>query len=216
MTNPPNLKIPTSAPTDITVYEYGIRLDKECEPRVWEQIKKSRELYNNIIAAIRAIFDGMNAFVIERAGLEAKALANEINKLSEEDFKAAKAARNEDLLKEIARIRKEKRILLSEMLKKVRTEYKSDIQKQFFSQIGLNSRCITYKLRSDAVAQGLGWGTANAILTRLSRPASPRSALFTCIHSWMATGAFRASYSIRRYARPANLRPDTCCRFLPP
>lgn len=41
---------------------------------------------------------------------------------------------------------------------------RAEIQARFLSKIGKNSACETYQLRSRAIAEGLCWGTANAVL----------------------------------------------------
>lgn len=64
-----------SAPADIVVYEFGARLDENCAAAAAaEQIAKARRLYNTVIGCIRAVHEEMNVWVLERAGLRAKAL----------------------------------------------------------------------------------------------------------------------------------------------
>lgn len=148
---------------DSIIYEYGIRIDRESIALAAAQIALSRRLYNDIVAAIRHIVEELQAFVIERAGDEAKALQAKIAELSEA-FDAAKATDNESAMKQIAEERRECWKSLSAALKGARKEHRAEIQSRFLSRIGRNSACETYKIRSAAVAVGLGWGTANAVL----------------------------------------------------
>jgi hypothetical protein len=50
------------------------------------------------------------------------------------------------------------------MLKETRKALRAEINRDYLSKIGKNSSCETYKLRSKAVADGLGWATANQVL----------------------------------------------------
>jgi len=155
--------IPDQANQGIIVYEYGIRLDKESKPLVWQQIQLSRKLYNNIVASMRQTFDAMNTFILERAGDEGKQLNQAIEE-GIERFKTAKAEQNEDDIKETVLFLREKRAKLSEQLKGVRTQYKEETKRNFFNRIGMRTSCETYQIRSQAVKDGLGWATANEVL----------------------------------------------------
>lgn len=139
-----------------------IRFYPDDENIIWGQIKKKRELYNNIIACMRNIYADMQEFVLNKAGVEAQEIKAEIDRLTTE-FKAAKAANNEALMRSIAELRCAQWLKLSTALKATRKEFASEI-KQFTSKIGANSTCETYQLRCKAVDDGLGWGTANATL----------------------------------------------------
>jgi predicted RNA-binding Zn-ribbon protein involved in translation (DUF1610 family) len=155
--------IPAQGNREFFVYEYSVRIDEECLPAVWEQIRKARQLYNNIIAEIRQMFDDMNSFVFSHADASAITLAQDIESLSEQ-FKEAKARQDEESVKEIIRIRREKRIELFGQLRSVREAHKTEIRQRFLSRVGNKSSCPTYQLRCDAVSDGLGWGTANQVL----------------------------------------------------
>jgi hypothetical protein len=148
---------------DTLIYEYGCRLDKEAIPHVGDQIWHSRRLYNTLVARIREIVHEMKEFVLEQSGPEAKACQAEIDALNEA-FSVAKAEKNDDELKRIAEVRRGKWRELATLVKETRKTYRSDIQTRYLSRIGKNGSCETYQIRSQAVADGLGWGTANAIL----------------------------------------------------
>lgn len=149
--------------SNILIYEYGVRLDKECVKAVADQIHKARVLYNDIIAVMRAIISEQQAFVLDKAGDEAKALNMEIDALTEQ-FLAARANQGEDSMKLIAQERHQKRLELWRMLAGARKEHKQEIQERFLSRIGKRTECDTYKARCAAVADGLGGATATDIL----------------------------------------------------
>lgn len=153
----------TVPPGDILVFEYGVRLDKECVPAVFEQIHKSHRLYNKIIEAIREILNEMHEDVLSKGGPEIVALDKQIQALTEQ-FVTAKAAQDTETRERVAKERRDLRIKFSKALNVVRKEHKDEFKEKYFSKIGKNSRCLTYKLRSEAVGDGLGWATANEVL----------------------------------------------------
>lgn len=161
----PRQKItPADIPSgDSVIYEYGIRIDKDSAALVGAQISQARRLYNDVVASIRNTITDLQAFVVDRSGPEAISVQAEIEALTEA-FAAAKAADSEPDMQRIAESRREKWRTLSGMLKAARKEHRAEIQERFLSRIGRNATCDTYKLRSAAVAAGLGWGTANAVL----------------------------------------------------
>lgn len=148
---------------DSVIYEYGIRIDKDSAALVGAQISQARRLYNDVVASIRNTITDLQAFVVDRSGPEAISVQAEIEALTEA-FAAAKAADSEPDMQRIAESRREKWRTLSGMLKAARKEHRAEIQERFLSRVGRNATCETYKLRSAAVAAGLGWGTANAVL----------------------------------------------------
>lgn len=151
------------ANTEVLIYEYGARLDKECREAVGEQIIKARHLYNEIVACIRVIVAEMQAFVIEKAGPDAQAIQERITALSDA-FVVAKAANNEEEMKCIAQERRPLWRELGDQLKGARKAHRVEIQERFLNRIGKKSTCDTYQIRCKAVADGLGWATATAIL----------------------------------------------------
>lgn len=156
--------VPSDTPTgDALVFEYGIRLDKESIEAVNKQILLSRRLYNDIVAEIRSAVNSAHAFIVEKAGGNAVTLQQEIDSLTDE-FKSARAANDEERMRCLAQQRREKWAALGQLLQATRKTFRSEVQAQFLSRIGRNSSCQTYQLRCAAVAGGLGWGTANAVL----------------------------------------------------
>ncbi|WP_018079340.1 hypothetical protein [Thiobacillus denitrificans] len=148
---------------NVLIYEYGARLDKDCIQAVGDQIIKSRRLYNDLVATIRGIVTEMKAFVLEKSGPDAQRCQEEIDALNAA-FDAARAENNEDAMKCIAESRREKWRELAVFVKEARKNHRSDIQSMYLSRIGKNSACETYRIRSKAVADGLGWATANQVL----------------------------------------------------
>ncbi|THD10077.1 hypothetical protein [Metallibacterium scheffleri] len=155
---------PALPPTgDVLIYEYGARVDGDCLPAVGDQIAKARRLYNDLVAVIRGIVDEMRGFVLKHAGSEALALQARIDGLSEA-FDAARAANDEDRMKQIAGERRALWAELGEQVKAVRKAHRAEIQELFLSRIGKKSTCDTYQMRCKAVGDGLGWATANQVL----------------------------------------------------
>lgn len=140
-----------------------MRLDKDCIQAAGDQIIKSRRLYNDLVAAIRGIVTELTAFVLEKSGPDARRCQEEIDTLNAA-FAAARAENNEDAMKHVAAARREKWRELAALVKEARTNHRSEIQSLYLSRIGKNSACDTYKIRSKAVADGLGWATANQVL----------------------------------------------------
>lgn len=148
--------------TNVLIYEYGARLDKEAVQLVQDQLFKANCLYNEIVACMRDTLQEMAELQLEAAGDEAKVLQVQIEELNQR-FDAAKAKDDRDQLQIIAAERREVRRELWSKLKAVRGSVKEEV-KPLFARIGRNSSCRTYQLRSAAVAAGLGWATANATL----------------------------------------------------
>ena len=177
---------------DVLVMEYGVRPDRECLPAINEQIIMARRLYNNLVACIADVVGQMQAYVLERAPESARAVATRLEAL-EEEFQAAKAAKDEDAMKRVAQERRSLRPQLYGALKETRTALKKELSQNFLSRIGNNSSCDTYRLRSEAVKAGLGWATANAVLDS-------------------ALQAFKASFTrgrAPRFAKGADKTVDT-------
>jgi hypothetical protein len=164
MTDPLAIKIIPAPVTSATAlaYEFGARLDKDCLPAVHAQITKARRLYNEIIASMRGIVAELHAYVHAHASAEAKAAYARIETLNEE-FAAAKARDDEDAMRLAAQQRREMWGRYREAIKATRVELKADIAVRL-ARIGNKSGCDTYALRCAAVADGLGWATANAVL----------------------------------------------------
>lgn len=148
---------------DVRVYEFGCRLDKESVAAAVDQIFMARRLYNALIACERDIVGEMRAFVIEKAGPEAAAADERIERLNAA-FAAARADNDEGEMRNVARERRAAWRELADLLKAARKEHRSEIQARFLNRIGKKATCDTYKLRCEAVSAGLGWATANATL----------------------------------------------------
>jgi hypothetical protein len=148
---------------NVRVYEYGARLDAESREAVGDQIFKARRLYNALVACIRDVVEGLHAFEMESAGPVAAELQRRIELLNA----AFDAARADDDEPEMKRVAQERRLLwpeLGALLKRARQAHKQEAQERFLNRIGKRATCDTYKLRCAAVADGLGWATANQIL----------------------------------------------------
>ena len=149
----------------VRVFEYGVRLDLEALAAANDQISRSRALYNELIARMRAIFEEMSAWVLERAGGRAVELDAQARALSE-DFDKARSSNNEDAMRAIAGQRSSTWKELASLMAIARKEHAAELRKRFYSRVGANATCDTYRLRCDAVDSGLGWATANDVLDR--------------------------------------------------
>ena len=152
-----------SAPADIVVYEFGARLNQDCEAAASEQILKARRLYNAVIQCIRAVHSEMNVWVLERAGPRAKALQDRLS-ACELEIATAKATANVKRLHVLAPQRIALGTELTGLLRPIREKYRAEIRSLFFSRAGNTTTTETYQLRCQAVDDGLGWATATAVL----------------------------------------------------
>lgn len=156
------LNAAAAKPVNVTIYEYRFVPDHECEGLIWEQIRKARKLYNGIVEIMRATIDQARALTLERASVDAQALSARIEALSQA-FTDARAAKDDAAMKAAAQERRDCRRVLYPMLKTTRKEIKDELT-PIYRTIGKNSACSTYQKRCEAVDDGLGWGTANAVL----------------------------------------------------
>lgn len=145
------------------VYEYGVRLDNECVDEAFEQIQQARRLYNRLVESIRTIVEDLRQFILERAGNQAQELDGKIASLGE-SFSEAKARNDEAMMRQIAQERRAAWGELTVLLKATRAQYKAEVQARYLGRIGRNAQCDTYRIRTLAVHEGLGWATANAVL----------------------------------------------------
>lgn len=146
-------------------YEYRVYLDSDTRHAVWEQIILARRMYNDVIAKMREIYHSMQDCTLSHAGDEACTIIARIDALTEQ-FKAAKAASDDKLLKDVAGWRREAWRELSPILKAVRKTHKAEIQRLFLSKIGNGSASDTYPIRAHYIEKGLGWATATDVLDR--------------------------------------------------
>ncbi|CAG0882201.1 unnamed protein product [Cyprideis torosa] len=109
-------------------------IEDDCRGELWNQIILSRRLYNDLVACMREIYQQMQDYTLEHAS-GAVDIIGAIEKKNEE-FKAAKAAKDDEGLKRIAAERRELWRELSPLLKATRKEHKKPIQEQFLSRIG--------------------------------------------------------------------------------
>lgn len=152
-----------AGPADIVVYEYGARLDANCRAAATEQIDKARRLYNKLIGSIRTVHGEMNAWVLERAGPRAQVLHHQIATL-EHEIATARTAADGGILRQLVPQRIALGTELTALLRPVRQAHRADIRSLFFSRVGNTTATLTYRLRCQAVDDGLGWATANAVL----------------------------------------------------
>ena len=149
----------------VRVVEYGVRLDREALVAANDQIRRSRALYNEIVATMRAVFDEMNAWLFKHGGGRAIELDTQLRALTE-DFDKARSGNDEDAMQAIAAQRRPRWNELAGLMAMIRKEHAAELRERFYSRVGVNSTCDTYRLRCDAVNSGLGWATANDVLDR--------------------------------------------------
>jgi len=162
------ISIPKYCDASIASYEYGARLDEECLALAWDQIAKARELYNKVVERIREIVGEMQAYVIAQGGPAAAELQSQIDACNRR-FGMAKTCNDDRALREIALERRGRWKDFARLLASVRKDHMEILKSRFYARIGRNAGTDTYRLRAEAVAQGLGWATANAVLDNALR-----------------------------------------------
>lgn len=163
----PSITLGDVLPAQFLVYEYPVRLDAESLDPVWAQIRMARALYNDLVACMRDVVIEARALVLERAGDDAQRIARDIEATSAR-FMEARAANDEAGMKTAAQARRDLRRELYPLLSATRKTIKADL-KPIYSRVGKASSTATYQLRCAAVANGLGWATANAMLDNATR-----------------------------------------------
>lgn len=152
------------SPTDVLIYEFGARLDKPSQQLVHDELFRAHQLYNNIVAIMQDMMRQIAQTHLDAAGDEAHALHEAIER-STAAFAAAKTANDEDGMRQAAQERRAQRRQLWDLLAAARKDSAvRELTRPLYAQIGRNSTCATYKARGAAVAAGLGWATANAVL----------------------------------------------------
>jgi hypothetical protein len=116
-----------------------------------------------LVESIRARVAQLQSFVLKTAGGDAQDLPRRIEALNVQ-FKEARGADDSELMHTVALERREAWHRLSQQLKPTRIGLKQEIGDRFLRRIGKNVGCDTYQLRCEAVANRLGWATANAVL----------------------------------------------------
>jgi len=152
-----------SAPPDVLVYEYGARLDENCKAAAFEQIEKARRFYNAVIACIRTVHEEMNAWVLEHAGPRARALQDQLS-ACEREIVAARAAADGERLRLLAPQRFALGTELTGLLRPIRERHRAQLRALFFARVSNTTTTQTYRMRCQAVDEGLGWATATAVL----------------------------------------------------
>ncbi len=149
----------------VRVFEYDVRLDREALAAANDQIKRSRALYNELVAMLRAVFEETNAWVLDPAGERAIQIDTQVRALTE-GFDKARSSNDVDAMHAIAAVRLPRWKELAGLMAIARQEHAAELRRRFYSRVGANSTCDPYRLRCDAVSSGLGWATANDILDR--------------------------------------------------
>lgn len=152
-----------SPPPDVVVYEFGARLDSTSRAAAAVQIQQARQLYNALIGCIRIVHAEMNAWVLERAGPRAQALQAKLTEC-EAAISVARAGAEVERLHLLAPQRVELGTQLTALLRPVREQHRMDLRSLFFSRVGNTTSTQTYRLRCQAVEEGLGWATASEVL----------------------------------------------------
>lgn len=152
-----------SAVPEVVVYEFGARLDAGSAAAAAGQILKARHLYNALIGCIRIVHTEMNAWVLERAGPRAQTLQASLTDC-EREIASARAAAEVDRLHLLAPKRLAIATELTAVLRPVREAHRAELRTLYFARVGNTTATETYRLRCQAVAEGLGWATATEVL----------------------------------------------------
>jgi hypothetical protein len=150
-------------PAKTVVYEYGVRLDGPSEALAARQIELARELRRRLALCVQGIHGEMNAWVLRQAGSRAIQLQSDLDALHAR-IGQAQAHSDDDALRELIPQRNELSSRLLAILRRTRDAHGDTLRNRFFARIGRHSATETYQLRSQAVADGLGWATANQVL----------------------------------------------------
>lgn len=150
-------------PTRVLIYEYGVTLDRECTATVGAQVQRARRLYNDLIAHMRDVVREVDARVVAALDERGRSLLVQVETLTR-DFEAARAANDEAGMKSAAQSRRDTRRDLYPILSATKKRIRPELV-PLYAKIGKSSTCITYQTRCRYVdEEGLGWGTANAVL----------------------------------------------------
>lgn len=149
--------------TDSRVYQFGVRVAPESRQKLREQFSLAHATYNAIVAEIRSIDNEAREWLQEKAGDAAVSLRQEIA-LVEAQMGDAKAADDRVRFKELATERRALWTQWYQLLHESRRVHTAELKREYMDKIGERSACPIYQIRCEAVAQGLGWATANAAL----------------------------------------------------
>jgi len=149
---------------NVLVYNYGCRIDADTRNLALDQFSRAHSLYNNLVAFVRSVADGAQAFTMERAPAATRALAAEVEALSEQ-FKKAKSRDDEPAMKAIAEQRRAAWKQLGEQLRAVRAAHKTELRERFYSRITKASGSEMHALLVAAINAGLGNDTAADVIS---------------------------------------------------
>lgn len=150
-------------PVENAVYEYGVRVDRECIPVLQAQFKLAHDTYNEIVSELKRIARAAKDWLEEQAGDEAKRLRVRIDLLNVA-YKEAKAEDNREQLEFIANERRGLWREYYERINEVRRSRRNELKLLFEDQVAERKGCRIYEIRCEAVNHGLGWATANVVL----------------------------------------------------
>jgi len=159
------MKVSVLRPADSNarVYQFGVRITKECTEKLTEQFMLAHNTYNQIIAEIRTTATEAIDWLEKKAGKEASQLRGRITELNDE-YDSAKAADNREKLREVAEERRTLWRKWYELMHAVRREHGAELKSLFLERMRERKECSIYQIRCQAVKEGLGWATGNAVL----------------------------------------------------
>lgn len=145
------------------MYEYGARLEPASEDLAARQIDLAQALRRTLVRCVQGIHAEMNAWVLEQAGPAAVRLQADLDLLNCQ-VGGAQSQSDNDALRDLVPRRNDTSSRLLAVLRPVRDAHRDTLRARFFARIGRHSASETYQLRCQAVAEGLGWATANQVL----------------------------------------------------
>lgn len=145
------------------LYEFSARLDGNCLKTVEDQIRKSRQLHNEIINYIRHTLLQARAHETRLAGMDAQICQSGIEALEDELRKARKSADSHGIECISARLR-EKRSELEGYLTAVRQTHHAKLHERYYARLSVNNGSPIFTICKRAVKMGLGLGTASAVM----------------------------------------------------
>ena len=159
------MKAQVLKPRDTTarVYQYGVRITRDCLEQFTDQLFRAHTTYNDIVAEIRRVTESARTWLETKAGPETTDIRQKIDILNTQ-WDEAKKTDNRERLRIIADDRRSLWRRYYELMHAARKAHTQELSKLYLSQLGENTRCTTYRIRSAAVDQGLGWATGTAVL----------------------------------------------------
>jgi hypothetical protein len=155
-------------PRTSLVYEYGIRLNnaESIVAVIDAQARLAHDTYNRMVEICRTVFGDIMEFVGQQDA-EIGCLQTRIDALSER-YKEAKARDDRDALRAAATFRRASRQQWRERVWNVRNAHGKHIRDRFLSRVDIMKKeSELYRLRTEAVAKGLYWATANEVMRRV-------------------------------------------------